>query len=283
MTQPAGLPSRLLEEVEKNEFHRNGFVGPFSLLENNQIDNTLQKCLNHIPNLFLSNPLARHTVVPEMAALGRHPQIVKKLINLFGNDLVLWGSQVIRQVPNKKKRFHVDAEFSAIEGVAVWLAMKNVVPKQTLFLIAGSHLLRQSPQEIQKTEGLDLCDSKAVLQAAQKLDPTCKLVSVDIKDGEFVIFEGNLWHGTENVTSRPRYAINLRYTKPSQKVLISKDGELPQSTWLKKQPLCLLVNGKDEYKVNKMIAANKVSLAKGYVGGIYYSARTILGKFRSKL
>jgi hypothetical protein len=268
------------QSIDLEMFTKDGFIGPFTLLEKDAIDSTLKKCLAGIPNLFLPNALERHAVVKCMAELAANPTIISKLKPILGDDLLLWGSLVIVQKPAKKKRFHVDAEFSAIEGAAVWLGMKNVVPQKTIFLIAGSHIIPESPQELNKLHGLDLTDGQAVLAAAKTFNPDCRLVKVNITDGQFIIFHGRLWHGAENVTSKRRYAINFRYTKPSEVVRISKDGELPDAHWEEKRPACIIVNGKDDFRVNKTITLNGINKAKGLLkGAFYYLPKNFLKRF----
>jgi hypothetical protein len=141
------------ETVNSNQsisglFNQQGFIGPFDLLDEETIDPFYKRCLGHIPNYLLSNVLFRHAAVRSMAEFAANPAFIQQIIPLLGPDILLWGSQLICQKPKKKKRFHVDAEFSTIDGVAVWLGLRNVVPEKTLFLISGSHRIAASPQEI---------------------------------------------------------------------------------------------------------------------------------------
>ena len=269
--------------VNLEQFQRDGFIGPFPLLDKKEINLVLKACLANIPNPFLPNPLARHVAVKRMAELGSHQNIVNKITPVLGPDLLLWGSQVIKQKPSKKKRFHVDAEFSAIEGVSAWLGLKNVVSKKTFLLVAGSHNIKQSPQELNKQGGLDITDGDAVEEAAKKLNPACRLIRVDMKDGEFIIFHGRLWHGTENNTAKPRYAINFRYSTPSERVRLSKDGELPEAHWEEETPVCVMASGADHWKVNKTIKASEINKIKAILkGALYYFPKNLLKKFALK-
>jgi hypothetical protein len=251
-------------------YTKNGYTGPFPLPKKDLLFSTGKKYYTKFSNYLLPNPLARHTLDKQIALLGAHPLIMDKLVPLIGEDILLWGSQLVRQASGKKKRFHLDAEYSAIEGASAWIAIQNVQPQQSFFLIAGSHLINASPQELSKIENLDLQDPEAVLEAALRFNPDCKLIKLAINDGEFILFHGKLWHGTMNNTALPRYAINFRYTIPSQSVRISKDGDLPKANWLKKRPTCLIVNGSDSKALNKTISVKNINKAKTLLKGYTY-------------
>jgi hypothetical protein len=260
------------ETVNSNQsisglFNQQGFIGPFDLLDEETIDPFYKRCLGHIPNYLLSNVLFRHAAVRSMAEFAANPAFIQQIIPLLGPDILLWGSQLICQKPKKKKRFHVDAEFSTIDGVAVWLGLRNVVPEKTLFLISGSHRIAASPQEIAEHRSLDLSDGVAIEKAARELNPDSRLIALDIKDGQYVIFHGRLWHGASNSTSQSRYALNFRYAKPDKVVRISKDGNLPVANWSNQKPPCILINGQDNFGKNKLIDPRSINMARSLLNG----------------
>ena len=273
-----------ISEDEKSQFKREGYIGPCDFLDKKTLEVLFRRCHANLPNALLANPLARHIAVRKMVDLASHPVFMRKLAALVGNDILLWGSQIIKQQPGKKKRFHVDAEYSAISGPAIWLAVKNVVPQNTFFVITKSHLINRSPQELQKLQGINLEDADEVLVAARQFDPECELVKVDIRDGQFIIFDGKLWHGAANNTNEARLAMNFRYTTPDQFVRISKDGELPDVQWLEKRPYCVTVAGQDRYQVNKTIDKRKISYVRSFLKGcLYYLPKHTLQKSFKKL
>jgi len=259
-----------ISEEEKCQFKRDGFIGPFDFSDKETLEILFWQCHANFPTALLANPLARHTAVKAMADLAAHPVFMRKLAALVSNNILLWGSQIIEQQPGKKKRFHVDAEYAAINGLAIWLAVKNVVPQNTFYLITKSHLIDKSPQELQKLQGISLQDADEVLAAAKQFNPECELIKVDIQDGQFLIFDGKLWHGAANNTNEARLAMNFRYTTPDQFVRISKDGELPDVQWLKKRPRCVVVSGQDRYHVNETIEKRKISYVRSFVKGCLY-------------
>ena len=153
--------------LQREFYEREGYSGPFPLSHDQSFASHFKKYYSKFSNYLLPNAISKHTAVRRMALLGNHPQIIHQITKVLGKDVLLWGSQVVKQLGGKKKRFHVDAEFCAIEGASVWIAVENVVPKQSLFLISGSHVIETSPQELNKLHNLDLNDAEAVLAAPQ--------------------------------------------------------------------------------------------------------------------
>jgi hypothetical protein len=171
-----------------------------------------------------------------------------------------------------------------MEGIAIWVALKNVVPEETFTVLTGSHLFSQSPQELAATQSLNIYDEEEVLKAAQQINPESTLLHLNIKDGEYILFDGKLWHGTKNTTKGKRYALNFRYARPGSKIRISKDGALPNVAWDKNLPLCLLVHGQDREAINTLIPAKKISWRKGFITGLfYYFPLNVLEKLRELL
>ncbi|MBD0352158.1 MAG: phytanoyl-CoA dioxygenase family protein [Flavisolibacter sp.] len=217
-----------------------------------------------------------------MAELAMHADILGKINSLLGKNVLLWGSQIIKQKPFRRHRFHRDIEFSVIDGVAVWLAVKNV-NSDTFSVIPGSQLFRLSPQELSFLEGFNLNDEAAVLSSTKKINPDSELVSLNISDGQYIIFHGKLWHGTKNKTANPRYAINLRYTNPCFKVRIGKNGDLPNAEWHKSEPECLLVSGEDTFGINRLLNLDPIHYIKSWVKGLFfYLPINLIAKMKDK-
>jgi len=258
-----------LSTEELRQFQEQGYLGPYSLLEVDELSQILKSCYYSFPNLLLPSTLARHSVVKEMAELSMQHQFVSKVKALIGKNVLLWGSQVIKQNPFHRHRFHQDAEFAFIDGVAVWMAVKNVIPSECFYIITGSHLLNTSPQELSKKEGINLNDPKAVEAAAKKISPDCRLLHVPITDGQFILFHGKLWHGTNNPTAQPRFAFNFRYSTPSDQVRISANGELPNTTWRKQKPVCLLISGQDHFRINRLLEIDQINKLNSWIKGLF--------------
>src|SRR5690348_16954670 len=100
-----------LNNDEIEQFDREGFLGPYNLFEKNATEQVLKSCFSNYPNFLLPNTLARHSVIPQMLDFATDKDVVNKVVSVLGEDVILWGSQIIEQMPNRKHRFHRDAEF----------------------------------------------------------------------------------------------------------------------------------------------------------------------------
>ncbi|KEO71929.1 phytanoyl-CoA dioxygenase family protein [Anditalea andensis] len=229
----------------------NGYGNPIDLLTKSTIDELIANCDTY-PDKFLPWIKGRHTLVPGMYDLGSHPVIVKEVSKTLGNDVILWSSQIIRQSPSVIHRWHIDVEMARWPGLTVWVGMKNVT-SNSLKLISGSHNFGISPQELAERDRIDLKNDAQVLAAAQKIDPSSKLIEVDIKDGQFIIFSGLVWHATQNVSDAVRTAMIFQYTTPEHKLFIPQNNHYPNTKYSSLQPDCILVKGKDDFKYNNLI------------------------------
>lgn len=269
-----------LTQEEILKFEEQGYLGPYTLFEPYQLDLILKRCSIY-PTFLLPWLKGRHAVVKEMAKTAMHPRISRKLASLLGKDVLLWGSIIVNQKPMVQHPMHVDAEHTAWEGISVWLAMKNVVSGSSFSVVSGSHLFDTSPQKLKETQGLDVNDEQAILEAARKINPNSKLVHLDVEDGQFIIFSGKLWHGTKNTTSSLRSSFILQYTHPASKVRIPKSFKMPLSRWYKTDPLCLLVHGEDNYQVNKLIDINEIDYRTSLIKSLFcYLPKHVMRKIR---
>ena len=167
-----------------------------------------------------------------------------------------WGTHMIKLNPGSICRWHRDVELIEKEGVTVWLAVKNVTKRSTIHLISRTHTLPNYPQALKYDYGIDLDDDSSLLDEAQKLDPKCQLISVDIKPGEFLIFAGSLWHSTTNTSRLKRTSIIFQYSPCSEKIRIPITHD-PPILWKSSLPPCLLLKGEDEYKHNLLVRPPK--------------------------
>ncbi|WP_256009554.1 phytanoyl-CoA dioxygenase family protein [Desertivirga xinjiangensis] len=269
-------------DLSPSLFDKDGYSGPYPLFASAQAKNILNLA-SRFPERFFPWIKGRHSVDQFVADIAKHPAIISKLQQIMGNDILLWGSQIIKQKPGKKHNWHIDFEHTVWEGVSVWVALENVQPEESISVISGSHRFNVHPAEL-KCEGLDQTDSQSVLEAARKLSPESELIDLDIHDGEFFIFEGKAWHGTKNSTDKDRYALLLQYCRPDQEVKALKDVSYPIVKWHSFRPDCLLVSGEDKFRVNKVIKSNKVgSLRKKIISGVWYAPQTLGYKVRKKV
>ena len=247
MTSPT--PS-LLTADELATYESEGFLGPYPLLDAAEIDAVLH---DH-RETFRSVPWYKSLHVYDSACYraAARPEILDRLTPILGPDVLLWATQVMVKPPSQNHRWHVDIETLAWRSVNVWVALKNVTLQSTIQLVPRSHHFGPCPQDLERSEQLDLGDGDAILQAARRFDPDAELVSIDLRPGEFVIFDGLLWHGSENTTDATRSALLTQYSPTDVDTRIPATFE-PPIEWKTERPACVVVRGQDQAGRNRLV------------------------------
>jgi hypothetical protein len=255
------LPRNLsLHPAQIKTFRREGWIGPFPFLSARGIKaaektyyqvhrnfRNMDKPGLEQPDSFREKPWSKsmQAYVREYYDLARHPAIVEKVASLLGPNLMAWGAALNFYRPGERHRWHVDVEHRHWKGVTVFLGLSNITKKSTLKVISRSQGMKKMPQEL----GVD--DDASALAACRKLDKNAQLTAVPLKEGEFFIFDGPLWHGSKNETFRTRGAMILQYSRPDQKVKIPVKLT-PPLQWHPAAPSCVMVKGVDRWGVNRM-------------------------------
>jgi hypothetical protein len=253
-----------LSRAELERFDRDGWLGPYSLLTPDGVESLIHGYgeIVHVlslknlirqakqPDGFANRPWFKslHAHVPAFCDAASHSAIVNRLSSILGQDIIAWGVSVRTRLPGQSHRWHVDVEHIRWHGASVFIGLKNVSKESCLKVISGSHRVEFAPQ------GLGILDDEAVLAATQRFEPSCELVSVDMKEGEFLIFHGKLWHGSNNKTERVRTAVIAQYSTPKAEVRIPLNWEEPIQ-WHSYRPPCILVKGRDRFGFNNLISA----------------------------
>jgi ectoine hydroxylase-related dioxygenase (phytanoyl-CoA dioxygenase family) len=95
-----------------------------------------------------------------------------------------------------------------------------------------------------------------VLSWARELDPDAALQIPDIQDGDAIIFDGRLWHGTNNTRSEgTRTAILLQYASASRPVRMIDFERLewPFQYVAGPRPPVLVVAGTGDAAINRIV------------------------------
>jgi hypothetical protein len=256
-----------------------GYSEPSSLLSPAQLKQTLYARVKY-PTRLLPWLKGRHAIDRTTAEIAHHPELLKILREILGEDILLWGSQIIEQKPGKRFHWHVDQEHKVWKGVSVWIGLKNVQPFKSVSIVSGSHLFNSDPADCLSDKG----DAQQLQFVISSQDGDSKIVDLNIKDGEFFIFHGKTWHATRNETNSSRYALLLQYCTPDQKVRAVKDMQYPNIMWHSFSPECLLVSGVDRHKVNRVITMDQVgSLERKVRSVFFYAPQTLVYKIRKKL
>jgi len=253
----------MLTQKELLEYKRNGFIGTFNFLSKDKVDQLTNlyetnkdrfrsgKEFKEFSNeeLFKEKPWFKslHSLIPEFYDVVSDPKIVEKVKSILGKDIILWSASVTKRPPGKSHRWHIDVEHTKWKGVSVFIGLKGTSNKATIKLISESHQLNRNDYNFKN----NINDSEA-LHHCKKERPNASLNLVNIKEGEFFIFDGLIWHGSDNTGNETRYAIIAQYTTPNFEIEVPVTWDNP-ITWLKCNPPCVLVSGTDNFNINNLI------------------------------
>ena len=184
-----------------------------------------------------------HAHVPAFHDLARHPTLVAAVSERLGPDVLAWGVSVMRKGPGERHPWHVDVEHGDWPGVSVFLGLSGTVPQRSgLKLIGGSQRLPRPPHGL---------DDNGALALARTALPDATLDYPPLGDGEFLLFDGPVWHASHNSGGGVRLAAILQYCAPSAKVRIPLSFGEPVE-WHDARPPCTLVAGVDRSGFNRL-------------------------------
>ncbi len=157
----AGAPAGL-STAELTRYERDGWLGVYPLLTPEGVTYTCQVRERVMRGFMSPDWLARshdardlelrpwfksmHAYVPTFYDITCHPAIVDRMVSILGPDVIAWGATLLRAVPGKTHRWHVDVEHRHWDGVSVFLGLENIEPRSTLKVISGSHRMSEPPQ-----------------------------------------------------------------------------------------------------------------------------------------
>lgn len=252
--------------MKKNEieiFDSKGWLGSFPLLseqEANSLSNLYDKNRSRFVSgkeisssstdeKFINKPWFKslHAVIPSFRDLASHPSIVSKVCSILGENVILWGTSVTVREPGQIHRWHVDVEHIRWKGVSVFIGLTGASSLSTLKVISGSHKINCNSDFFE-----NMPNDNNVLKEAQKYNKYNIVESIDIKTGDFFLFDGLLWHGSENKSNEKRYAVIAQYSTPDYRIEVPLNWNKP-IRWANCNPPCILVSGQDTKQLNKLI------------------------------
>ena len=184
-----------------------------------------------------------HALSARLLDVGRQPAIVERVAQLLGDDVMLWGTICFVQEPGGRLHWHSDNEFHHVRGVSAWIAVSNVTLRNSLKLLPGSHRLPRRPEDdlsVGAETMSSLQDDERALSIARRWLPSAGVVRPELRDGEFILFSGNVWHASDNPGPALRHAMGLRYSPPDQQVRIPLTAWEP-TYWDPARPPTVLV------------------------------------------
>lgn len=217
---PAGKSADLaLGPEEVALFHRQGFLGPFQLC-------SAGKMCSMVPNLeqVLSSPgparersLFRHFDSPLVYELCSHPAVTERTASILGPQFVLWHSRFFPKPPGDiEVPWHQDGHYWPLDpvvNVSMWLAIDHVTRNNAcLQVFPGSHGERIPHVEYQS-------EGRFRMRADPGRLPTSEPLSLELKPGEFILFDTWILHASAaNRSTTRRLALSARFTVPSVEI-----------------------------------------------------------------
>lgn len=193
--------------------------------------------------------------------VGCHPVILDHVRKILGNDIILWGASIQSRVPGAVHPWHSDMETCApdAKAVSVWLGLEGTTRDSSLIAIPGSHRYGVTIQEVRKEHGKARNDTTAenVLAWSRERDAKAELDQPEVTDGEALIFDGRLWHGSDNRAQAPRHALLLQYAAADMAIRIPDLTQLDWPFRFLESPLppCVLVSGNASGSHNRIVPA----------------------------
>ncbi len=238
-----------LSASEIDQFHRQGYVGPFAAVEPArmaEIRAAIETRVLTTPGPNPKQPVqSRHLDHRFLYDLCVSPAILGRLQALAGPDLVLWATYFFNKEPGGAEiPWHQDANYWPIEppiNFSVWLAVDPVTAENSCVqLIPGSH--REVIPHVPSRDGMAF---------GEEADPArvdaSRAVDMELAPGEFFLFNERLLHHSEpNRSDRRRLGMTMRFTLPMVK-LIDQDASP-----LYPGHACVMASGVDRFGFNRM-------------------------------
>lgn len=236
---------KVLSEDEVGRFHTDGYLGPFTAVEPDSmsaIRSIIESDVLNSSGLANSPLQSRHLDRRCVYDLVSHPNIVDRVADLMGPDIVLWRSNIFNKEAGQPTEipWHQDFKYWPIEppiNISAWIAIDEVtVENSCVQLIPGSHL--DIVPHIPAIPGQEF---------AVRADPsgvdTGRALNMELRPGEFFLFVERLLHHSEpNHSAKRRMGIAARFTVPF--VRVDHDRLFPKHR-------AILVRGTDKHGLNK--------------------------------
>jgi hypothetical protein len=225
---PAGAA---LSAEEIQQFRENGYLGPLTLcspdemaayreqMEREVMDPSTCERRDWGHNRHLDNRL--------IYDLSTAPPILQRMKSLYGEDLLLWRTNFfIKEEGGKEIPWHQDFNYWPLEPpiiISAWIAVDQAtVENACVQVIPGSH--RRVVPHIKADEGMAFAE-----MAHPDYYDSSELVNLEMKPGEFILFnERTLHHSEPNRSTKRRAGLAVRVIVPIVQVLWfdSDDHEL---------------------------------------------------------
>lgn len=249
----------LMQDSRLREFKQRGLFGPFHLLSPRECRSLMAYLAGNRPppEDWQKGAAATDWLLYRAAA---NPLLLELLKLVLGDDIVLWGCSVVRKHAGSDHPWHVDIETSLADGryASVWIGLENTRRNGGLEFIAGSHVFGRPIQQVLAERGCRRGEvgAETALEWAREANPGAELVKPELSDGDAVLFDGRLWHGSRNDRDTgTRAALLLQFASADSPIRMHDESRLewPFSFISNPRPPTIVVHGRVSNDVNRLV------------------------------
>jgi len=163
--------------------------------------------------------------------IATQPQLLSRVIALLGPDVVLWGASVVDRESGAAHPWQCDIETSARDArtVTAWIGLENTTAEACLQVVPGSHLYPATLQQTALEQGVQCAERTGgrSLELAAQHSSSATLATAVVSDGQALLFDGRLWHGSHDLRSDGRRrALLLQYADARTSIRIPDGSQL---------------------------------------------------------
>jgi uncharacterized cupin superfamily protein len=249
-----------LSQPEVERFATQGYIGPKALLSSAQcalIMRYLRYGRHPAPPDW---PKARGVVEPFLFDVATYPPLLAWLGQLLGSDIILWAVSVVERAPGQPHLWHTDIETSSPDArtATAWIGLEHISRHSALRFVNGSHRFGKPIQRAAHEQGLRRADlsEAAALTLARELDATSRIVEPEATEGDVLLFDGRIWHGSHNAGDQIRTALLVQFADARAPIRIPDFSTLewPFRFHAQPRPPCISVAGSASHGINRLVA-----------------------------
>lgn len=200
------------------------YVGPLPFLDKNECSDILKECIRLIP--LKTGKKNLHSQSKKLCELAARAEILQHVRLVLGDDIALWGSELLKRSANHLHPWHLDVEMALQPGATVWIALQGTEETQVK-LITHSHGIPSSPNQLGRME-----NDADMLEHARRYNPTAELKIVKVLPGSMIAWNARTWHSTETRGPVTRYSLIFQYCRRGNPPRHIAAYDYPNTKWL---------------------------------------------------
>lgn len=211
-----------LSTSQMEHYNTRGFIAPLDVYTPTEIadirgyfDQLLERVVAEGGNSYSIS--SAHLKYGPVYDILTNPRIVEYISDLFGENVIAWGSHFFCKMPHDGKTvaWHQDASYwplSPSKAATVWLAIDDAdIENACMKFIAGSHHFGHMTYRES-----DSAEHNVLNQSIDNAEQYGEVVYDQLRAGQVSIHSDLLLHGSEaNDSSRRRCGLTLRYCAAS--------------------------------------------------------------------